>query len=471
MGLRAYRVPGVYRRTRPRTAAFPRLRTDVAGFVGVAGPRHLHEPVRLDDWRDYEQAFLVDSRGTPTAPPPGSRLADEVRAFFANGGARCWVVNVAEAVDPARAVDLLHDLLGLPRPGAPVDAHGQPLPRGLEALLRLPDVALLVVPALFCTRARIRPRYTDDLPPRFEEGAFAPCRSFTDLDDVPEDQLPPALVDEALLFSTDQILAAHKAMLSRCDRAKWRVFLLLAPPPGLSSTEVVDWRERLGVWDGAALYWPWVLTQDVPGDHVLSRAPTGHVAGVLARSDLARGPHRAPAGERVVGIVGTENPVGNRVQSQVYPRGINVVRPVTGRGLQIWGARTLKFVGVGEAGREDSTADLLGYVNVRRGLSAVERTCERIGQKAVFEPNTALLRLQLQQAIGGYLTQLFDSGVLLGTTPEQAFVVRCDAALNPPELVEQGQLVCEVGVALGAPAEFVVFRIGRREGVVEIEEV
>ena len=114
--------------------------------------------------------------------------------------------------------------------------------------------------------------------------------------------------------------------------------------------------------------------------------------------------------------------------------------------------------------------DALGFINVRRCLSAIERSVERIGQMFAFEPNAVVLWFGLAQAVAGYLIQVHRAGALVGRTPTEAFVVRCDASLNPPAAIAAGQVVCEVGVAIAAPAEFLIFRVGRRAGVVELEE-
>src|SRR5690606_10496020 len=129
-------VPGVYRRARERVAELPRVRTDVAGFVGVAGANRIGEAVRIDDWRSYELVYLRDAAGHPIPPPPGSALADAVRAFFANGGARCWIVNVAERVDSFTAEGLLAQLLGFSERV------------GLELLLLRSEVAIVGIPEL-----------------------------------------------------------------------------------------------------------------------------------------------------------------------------------------------------------------------------------------------------------------------------------------------------------------------------------
>jgi hypothetical protein len=143
----SYSVPGVYRQPSVRAAGLPRVRTDVAGFVGVAGPSRLYQATRLDDWRSFVETFLRDAQGRLLAAPAGSRLADAVRAYFANGGSRCWVVNQAAAIPAADDAEgrrqLLLDMLGLPRDDAPSVDADEPKIRfsGLELLLRQDEVA------------------------------------------------------------------------------------------------------------------------------------------------------------------------------------------------------------------------------------------------------------------------------------------------------------------------------------------
>jgi hypothetical protein len=461
-------VPGVYRRPAPRRPSPPRVRTDVVGFVGVAGPNRLHEAVRLDDWRDYEARYLRTGTGVVIDPPLGGRLAGAVRAFFTNGGARCWVVNVAEWVNdpasPGATIDtreLLARLLGLlPTGPVPTDTAGAPLQRwGLERLLDEPEVAIVAIPDLHAERVVVQERTARGLPPRRAAGVPGPCAATG-----PVGTAAPPLYARAPLFDTDlETVPAQRVLLERCDRARQRVFALVCPPGQSSSADVERWRSRVGPWQSAAAYWPWVLAQETPGGEVRSVPPLGHVAGVYARRDLARGPETAPANERVEGVVGLETPVDDLVQTRLYPLGINPLRVFPGRGIEVWGARTL--------GYDDTTPSApMGFVNVRRGLTAVERFAETIGQAIVFEPNSPMVWMRLTQSLTGYLQRLFEGGVLLGTSPGEAFFVRCDTALNPPESLAEGRLVCEVGVAIAVPAEFIVFRLGRREGVVEIEE-
>jgi phage tail sheath protein FI len=245
------------------------------------------------------------------------------------------------------------------------------------------------------------------------------------------------------------------------------VFALVTVPAGLSPGQAAAWREslvaNLADPDAGALYWPWLHASDRPGQATWLQPPLGFVAGVYARRDLIRGPHVAPANETVVSVIDVERHVTDEEHGKLNASAVNVLRPFTNRGIQIWGARTLGF------GRPD-VGDL-GYVNVRRCLTAIERTADFIGQRTVFEPNVPMTRFVLAQSITRYVVELFRRGAFKGATEADAFFVRCDASNNPPDVVDAGRLVCEVGVAIAAPAEFIVFRLGRHEGVVEIQEV
>lgn len=474
MGVVELGVPGVYRRPHVRRALFPRVRTDVAGFVGVAGAAHLHEPVRCDDWRDYVEAFLRAPTGDLLEPPVGSRLTEAVRAYFANGGARCWIVNVAASVEAAAPQELLADMLGLPREPPAMHAGQRVRHVGLEMLLQQDEVSYVLVPELHATVVHTLPRLADDLPPLLDESRFFACDRHRALAGVDPGDLPPERVDERPFFTPDQIAMGQRLLLERLQREPWRAMALLEPPPDSTWVQAWRWRQLLQGFQVGAMYWPWTLVQEAPGLPVRTVPPSFSVAGVFARRDLAVGPHVAPANESLHAVVGLEREVSDEDFVRVYDGqagpdehgGLNVLRSFAGRGIQVWGARNLSF-----RNADTSLSDPLSFVPGRRCLTAIERNVERIGQRAVFEPNLPLLRAQVTQAIAAHLLTVAESGALAGDTAEQSFFVRCDQALNPPELVDQGRLLCEVGVALAVPAEFVVFRVGRREGVVEIEEV
>lgn len=442
-------VPGVYRQPAIRAQGFPRARTDVAGFVGIAGPNRVNETVRVDDWRSYVETYLRDGNGAVLEPPAGSRLAECVRGFFANGGSRCWIVNVADRVEAAQATSLLDVMLGVFTP------------TGLEQLLQVREVAIVALPELDAW-VPVPQSAVVDLPVACQD-RFRCCPSLR--------VIPPGTIATATntgpLFAPDAVIFAQRYLIERVGRVKWRAFALVNPPAGLSPPQARAWRQAIthnvGDADAAAFYWPWLLAQDKPGAPVELRPPIGPVAGIYARRDLARGPHVAPANESVVDAVGAQLEVDDETHGELYADGINVLRSFANAGVQVWGARTLRWSG--------SDGDSLGWVNVRRCLTAIERTADVIGQGVVFEPSSPLVRFQLSQALFAYLLELYNGAAFLGRTPEESFFVRCDATNNPQAAIDRGELICEIGVAIAAPAEFIVFRVGRRDGVVEIEEV
>ena len=225
MALLTTRVPGVYTRPRPRAPLAPRVRTDVVGFVGVAGSNHLHEAVRLEDWREYEDTYLRAGSAVGD-PPAGSRLADAVRAFFANGGSTCWVVNVAEAVDDYPGFDLGDVLLG-EAPSSGLQTSGATGPVrwwGLDLLVRQPEVAIVVIPDLFAEQVAAAPRTYTRLTRR-EEAEFAPCAERRG--SVIVSEAPTDAEARSPLFPDDVLRALQIRALDACDRVKHRVFLLL----------------------------------------------------------------------------------------------------------------------------------------------------------------------------------------------------------------------------------------------------
>jgi hypothetical protein len=444
-------APGVYRQPAEAAAGFPRQRTDVAGFVGVAGPNRLGELVRVDDWRSYEEVYLRDADGVVLAPPAGAQLRDTVRAYFANGGARCWIVNVAATLSEPDKIALLDQMMGW---------SGR---TGLELLLERHEVAFVALPEL---EAWITAPVTDTYDaPIADQGHFQCCPQVRDLPPV------SATTTQILsaLYAPAEVLAIQRAFVERIGRIKWRVFALVTMPAGRTPGQAAVWRQALSAnladADCAALYWPWVHAADKPGVAPTLQPPLGFVAGIFARRDRARGPHVPPANEQLISASGVERAVGDEEHGKLNAEAVNVIRPYPNRGVELWGARTLA------TGRPAADIGELGYINVRRCLSAIERNCDFTGQRIVFEPNQPMTRFVLAQVITRYLYDVWKAGGFKGARPESSFYVRCDAGNNPREIVDAGGLVCEIGVAIAAAAEFIVFRLGRKDGVVEIQEV
>jgi len=202
----------------------------------------------------------------------------------------------------------------------------------------------------------------------------------------------------------------------------------------------------------AALYYPWIKIDDPVLNRPISVPPSGHIAGIWARSDNTRGVHKAPGNEVVLGAVGLAYGITKGEQDTLNPDGINCIRAFPGRGIRVWGARTL------------SSNPSWRYLNVRRLFNFVEKSIERGTQWVVFEPNDMNLWARVTRDITAFLSTVWASGALFGSTPSMAFYVKCDEELNPPESRDLGRLIVEIGMCPVKPAEFVIFRISQWAG-------
>jgi uncharacterized protein len=174
--------------------------------------------------------------------------------------------------------------------------------------------------------------------------------------------------------------------------------------------------------------------------------------GIYNRTDAERGVHKAPANEIVRGAIGLELVLSRGEQDTLNPIGVNCIRTFPGRGIRVWGARTLSSDGSWR------------YINVRRLFIMVEASLDVSMQWVVFEPNDHTLWAKVRRDVNSFLRVIWRSGALFGTTPDQAFYVKCDEELNPTEIRDLGQLIIEVGLAPVKPAEFVIFRISQWAG-------
>jgi len=265
---------------------------------------------------------------------------------------------------------------------------------------------------------------------------------------------------EAGKLSEEQVKAVQLAMLAHCENMKDR-FAILDPLPGLSPQEVKEWRMERAGHDSkyGALYYPWIRVADpARGGEPTLMPPSGHLAGIYARSDTERGVHKAPANEVVRGAIGLATQITKSEQDILNPVGINCIRAFPGRGIRVWGARTL------------SSDASWRYVNVRRLFNFVEESIEEGTQWVVFEPNDVDLWERVKRDINAFLTRVWRDGALFGATAGEAFYVKCDEELNPVEVRDAGQLIIEIGLAPVKPAEFVIFRISQWAGSAAIAE-
>lgn len=274
--------------------------------------------------------------------------------------------------------------------------------------------------------------------------------------------LPAALqaleaIDEvALVLAPGQTDATTRAaVVAHCQKVGDRFAILDCPDQTTDPTKLSLAQNS----NFAAVYMPWIKVFDpaaalaTPTAATVAVAPSGHIAGIYARVDNARGVHKAPANEAIAGAVDVSLRLARADQDGLNPLGINCIRKLNGS-ILVWGART--------AGG-DANADLK-YINVRRTLLFLEKSILQGTQWVVFEPNTPTLWQQITRSVTAFLTNVWRSGALFGTTPDQAFYVRCNADTNPASQVALGQVTTEIGVAIARPAEFVVFRVSQWAG-------
>lgn len=330
---------------------------------------------------------------------------------------------------------------------------------GLRALETEPEVSLVAIPDILIQP--VEPVQTASLP----EPEVDPCCPPPPPSPLP---LPPAIcpdiAEQPPTFGESEILFVQQALVRHAETQKDRFALLDALPPAartLDPSRVLQWRQNFDS-SYAALYYPWTMVVDplrLGGQPLRLIPASGHVAGLIAWTDLNRGVHIAPANRVLYWMQAFAEAVTEAWQGVLNPAGVNVLRTLPGRGFRVYGARTV------------SSNTQLRFVNVRRTLIMIEQALELSLQWAVFEPNDYALRQLITLAVAGFLTALWQRGALVGNSPEEAFFVRCDADNNPPDSLALGRLIVEVGVAIVQPAEFVIIRVGRTEDELTLVEV
>jgi phage tail sheath protein FI len=404
----SYLSPGVYVEEVDRgSKPIEAVGTNTVGFLGESAKGPLNESVLITNWSQFVKTF-GDFKDC------SEHFSHAVYGFFNNGGSRCFVVNV----------------------GAPEGAKVEPVKPSAAAGDKKEDKA----PAAASVGGGGRDGLyigRDGGP-----GARTGLKCFDEIDEI------------AIVAAPGQISpAVQDALLSHCETRKDRFAILDSPE---TITGGVDKLPKPRDSKYGAYYFPWIQVYD-PDKGNIFVPPSGHIAGVYSRTDSERGVHKAPANEIVRGALGLKYNVSKGEQDLLNPKGINAIRFMNG-GIRIWGARTL------------SSDPSWRYINVRRLFIMVESSIERATQWVVFEPNDQRLWKRVQRTIASFLTLLWRNGALMGTSPEQAFYVKCDDETNPPEVIDAGQLVVEIGLAPVKPAEFVIFRIGQMASGGGVEE-
>ncbi|HKE47462.1 MAG TPA: phage tail sheath C-terminal domain-containing protein [Rhodanobacteraceae bacterium] len=316
--------------------------------------------------------------------------------------------------------------------------------RGLRLLEEVDEIGILCVPdAVF--------EYQAPTPPA--DPPADPCRCKPKI--APK---PPGPGDATERPAALDPMRIYDAMIVQCERLRDRVALIDTPRTTRGAGALLAWRRRFAT-RFAALYYPWLEVPDALDALGGTRAvpPCGHVAGVYALTDNTFGVQRPPANAELAFASRVVDDVDRLAQEQLNPYDINAIRSFPGRGIRVWGARALA---------ESSDADWR-FIHVRRLMSMIEKSVEKSMQWAVFEPNDFPLRRTLAHALNVFLEQIWRAGGMKGDQPAKGFFVKCDETNNPQSVVDAGQIVCQVGVAVAAPMEFIVFEI--RQGGADTE--
>ncbi len=504
-----YLSPGVYvEELEAGSRPIEGVGTAVAAFVGLAEQGPYNTPMLMTNWSQFTQTFgdFVE----------GSYLAHAVFGYFLNGGGTCYVVRIgadgSEKADgkkkelAAGSQAMLGSYRVVARdsvgdsPDITVevtDPGGEAPPEGSFKLVvkrgnkveesfdrvttqRGKDNVVTVVKER-SKLITIEETATGAALAKPEKGSVtlqpsapptpAPTRLGPDdyVGDVAERTGFGGLeaVDEITMLAVPDLMSAYQqgvidlegvqavqlAMIAHCELMGDRM-AVLDPPPGLNPQQIKEWRVDTAGYDSkyAALYYPWIKVFDPLSGTNAHVPPSGHLAGIWARNDETRGVHKAPANEVIRGAVALQTQVTKAEQDLLNPVGINCLRGFPGRGLRVWGARTL------------SSDAAWRYLNVRRLFNYLEESILDGTQWVVFEPNDDALWARIRRTIGAFLVNEWRKGALFGLTPDEAFYVKCDRETNPAEGIDAGQVVCEIGVAPVKPAEFVIFRLAQFSG-------
>ncbi|MBH1934416.1 phage tail sheath family protein [Streptomyces sp. AV19] len=389
------------------TRVSPKDGTDVTPRPFTEAERKL--PQKIGSWREFAARYSMAGIAEELAETDDSTLIPTLeRCFplaeavygFFANGGRTCYV--VGFTNPANAV-IPTELKG------DVDAR-----TGLAGLETVPEVTMVAVPSLW------------DM-----------TKAATSLD-PPDQNEGKARMDEVLKHCTEQ-----RNRLA-----------ILDPPPDLESGDMKAFAGEPGSSDTdafATLYYPWIT---VPGVNAEERTvpPCGHIAGVWARTDAERGVFKAPANQNLRGVLKLDTLLTDDEHGELNQAGVNCLRVFPDRGLLVWGART-----------RSSTRDWK-YLNVRRLVSFLSDSIRQSSTWAVFEPNDERLWATLRHSVSSFLTDQWRQGALAGRTPDEAFYVICDATNNRPESMDEGKVVCDIGVAPVRPAEFVHFTITQIAG-------
>ncbi len=501
-----YLSPGVYvEEVEAGSRPIEGVGTAVAAFVGLTTDGPFNEPTLVTNWSQFTQTFGDFL--------PGSYLAHSVYGYFMNGGGSCYVVRIGQtngslppaigelpsgsdatlgayrvsALEPGPIGNDITVEVGEATGGdnAPEQAFKLLVRRGGKVQEEFDNVSpkrgkTNVVTVVNAQSKLIRLEETKAAPAEIPAktsvalaGGGAPIPDRLTPDDYVGDASRRTgfggleAIDPVTMVCVPDLMAAYQkglldlealqavqlAVIAHCENMGDRM-AILDPPPNLNAQQIREWRVDKAGYDSkyAALYWPWIKVFDPSSGQNVFVPPSGHMAGIWGRNDDTRGVHKAPANEVVRGAITLELQITKAEHDLLNPQGINCIRAFPGRGIRVWGARTL------------SSDPAWRYVNVRRLFNYLEKSIQVNTDWVVFEPNDYDLWAKIRRTVAGFLVMEWRKGALFGRSADEAFYVKCDRETNPAEGIDAGQVVCEIGVAPVKPAEFVIFRLAQFSG-------
>ncbi|MCB9423121.1 MAG: phage tail sheath family protein [Ardenticatenaceae bacterium] len=421
-----YRTPGVYVEEVPSGARpIQAVGTRTAGFIGKAPRKELNPntAVPVNNWTEFKRKFA----GPTAAELDALEKAQTELAAKRLNKANKTEINAAEAaVKTARSAvtkehastDLSHAVYGFFLNGGSrcyvVNIQDSTtIDKGLQELAKIDEIAIVAAPGFTS-----KPAYT----------------AIRDHCDSLKDRV--GILDGPKILGDNDII--HLSGQNKVNGAIWDM-------PDPSATGQIT------------LYTPWLTVTNPDADGTINVPPSGHVAGIWARTDATRGVHKAPANEIVRGAIGLERQITHEEQGGMNANGVNCIRNFTRDGILVWGARTL------------TNEPAFRYLNVRRLFNMIEESIAEGTRWIVFEPNDRPLWQAIRRDLTAFLMGYWRDGALMGATPEQAFFVRCDEETNPIESINEGRVVIEIGLAPVKPAEFVIFRISQYQAGTDVE--
>ncbi|WPD22669.1 MAG: phage tail sheath subtilisin-like domain-containing protein [Candidatus Electrothrix scaldis] len=407
-----YNTPGVYIEEKS-TGSKPisAVSTTTCAFIGNAPPVKVktddnndknkddNKPIPCNNFEEFSRKFLPEDK---------KQLKDEnsidisfvhaVYGFFSNGGTYCYIVNVAK----------------------------ESIATGIERLKGYEDVALVAAPG------RQTPSDYDALITYCEnmKNCFAILDGPESFDD-PEKMSIVAVESPSISGSEG---AAGSGGKSTGGRARPTSF--------------------------AAQYIPHLFMTSPLTNEKVKCPPSGHIAGIYARTDTVRGVHKAPANIGIRACTGLTQRITAAEQGTLNSNYVNCIRYFPSEGIRVWGARTLS-----------TDNPEWRYINVRRLFLMIEESIKRSTSWTVFEPNDTILQKSITRDITAFLKLQWQAGALVGTSQNEAFFVKCDSGNNPQESVDEGRLIVDIGIAPSKPAEFIIFRVGQWQGGSEVTEM